>query len=255
MSTLLLHLQRAHHACVRRRERFRLIGWVTNEAYSPRSVVLHVQHVVLDQCRTTVPSTLTRGMRIRSHLREIGETAGRPGRRGSRACWEPLRTCNFRQGWAARRYWVTRRMVGLSRRLVHADLPPMGVSSHRLKRELWSQNVSSLFFGMNSAQTGGRVWYELFYPFGKPNSPLNMSLSPSTDPRQEGIVWYAKLLFVRVLNEGSAGSVMVSPPVFLRILKEGAVSDSPSGSTRARWPGRKAGRQARSAPQYTGQRR
>jgi hypothetical protein len=78
-----------------------------------------------------------------------------------------------------------------------------------------------------------------------------MSLSPSTDPRQEGIVWYAKLLFVRVLNEGSAGSVVVSPLVFLRILKEGAVSDSPSGSTRARWPGRKAGRQARSAPQYT----
>jgi hypothetical protein len=34
-------------------------------------------------------------------------------------------------------------------------------------------------------------------------------------------------LFVRILNEGSAGSVVVSPPMFLRILKEGAFLDSP----------------------------
>jgi hypothetical protein len=30
-----------------------------------------------------------------------------------------------------------------------------------------------------------------------------------------------------MLNEGSAGSVVVSPPVFLRILKDGDVLDSP----------------------------
>jgi hypothetical protein len=65
-----------------------------------------------------------------------------------------------------------------------------------------------------------------------------MSLSPLTDPRQEDILWYAKMLFVRVLNEGSAGSVVVSPPVFLRILS--AVSDSPSGRTMAGEEGRQA---------------
>jgi hypothetical protein len=99
-------------------------------------------------------------------------------------------------------------MVGLSRRLVHADLPSMGVSSHR-KGVVEPERLISLLRHELCANRRPCL-YELFYPFGKPKAPLNMSLSPLTDPRQEDILWYAKMLFVRVLNEGSAGSVVVS---------------------------------------------